>query len=690
MRSYVPPLQLHIVLSKDFVEGAKWSSHLQQWLGGNERLFAVPEPNIPLFVWSNGAGAFPPDIGWAEARRTALILLVDDTLLAEPGWRAWAQRQWEARRPADLLLPVTFTGKFTNGGPAFQVPNAVRLDVRPPADHAGDLLLLVTHALARWFQGRPGAPRSTQLFISHAKAKLGNVAGRALAQKLKDFIDSRPAGDVFFDEVDISGGEDFAETLAQALDDASVIVLLTDAFSSRFWCGWEVVTSKEKLRPILVVNALEQGEVTSLAYLGKTPTIRWNAATPAEQDDPSMHRRIVAAALLEQLRLAHDVQHLGAIRKLAFPASTGVSIAARPPELATLPDRGPSILLHADPPLPQYELRLTKRQRPDLTFASAVQALAGSYAGARPLSGRRIAVSISDGPDRESRGFTVGSQERLWTRLATHVLAAGGQLAYGGDLRADGYAEQLLDLVRGISDTGQPLPAGVVHWYAPWPFSGQLTVQDKASLPSTFTLHPGAAPAELGNTASVASAIGPPDCTSPEDQYAWTLGLRDMRLAMARECDARIMVGGRFRGVSPWPGLLEELETSTGRALYLIGAFGGATRLLIDVLRGAPDPVELSAEFQDEGGKRAPLRAYYESRAGAVDWPGRLQRVRKLGVAGLKNGLTRADNERLFETRNLAEMIALVLKGLKACLARGPKPRSGSSTARKRRSSKRR
>ena len=188
---------------------------------------------------------------------------------------------------------------------------------------------------------------------------------------------------------------------------------------------------------------------------------------------------------------------------------------------------------------------------------------------------------------------------------------------------------------------------------------------------------------------SAASVAGPPDGTNPERHYAWTLGMRDMRLAMARECDARIMVGGQVRGVSPWPGLLEELETSAGKPLYLIGAFGGATRLLIDVLRGAPDPVELSAEFQDEGGKRAPLRAYYESRAGAVDWPGRLQRVRKLGVAGLKNGLTRDDNERLFQTRNLTEMIALVLKGLKACFAPGPKkPRAKSSPPPKRRSGK--
>jgi hypothetical protein len=666
MSHYVPPLQLHIAFSKDFAQGPAWALRLQQWFGGNEHLFAVPEPNIPVFVWNDSSGALPPDIAWAEATRTVLIVLIDDSLVAEPGWKKWVHRQHQAQRKTDLFLPVTVTKNFMNGGPAFSSTNAVRLDLRPAAEQADDLVLFATHSLVRWFQSTPGATRPAQLFISHAKAKLGVVGGRDLALKLKSFIESRPAGQVFFDEVGIGGGEDFAETLEKSLDDAAVIVLLTDAFSSRFWCGWEVVTSKEKLRPVVVVNALEQGEVTSLAYLGKTPTIRWNAATPAEQDNAGMHRRIVAAALLEHLRLAHDAQNLEAIRQLAFPGRTDVNIAARPPELATLPSPlpggAPSILLHADPPLPRYELRLNQRQRPDLSFASAAQALAGCHAGTLPLAKRRIAVSISNAPDRDARGFSQNAQERLWTRLATHLLSAGAEFAYGGDPRKGGYTEQLIDLARSIADAGRPLPVGVIHWYAGWPISAQLTVADKAALPSAFELHVGDVPKEA---AGAADPSWPAQDMVPEHHYAWTLGMRDMRQKMASECHARILVGGLYLAVSPWPGLLEEFETFIGKPLYLIGAFGGATQLLIDVLRGNPTPAPFSAAFQDDGGKRAPLREYYEKREGSIDWRGRIERIQKLGVRGLDNGLTEAENERLFVTRNLTEMMALVLKGLR-------------------------
>ncbi|NOK33065.1 hypothetical protein HMI49_07635 [Corallococcus exercitus] len=675
MSHYVPPLQLHIVSSKGFTAGTGYSLLLQQWFSGDERMFAVPEPNIPLYVWTTDkAGALPPDIVWTEARRTALILLVDDTFVADPRWKAWAQRQADVRRPEDLFLTVAFTGNFRNGGPAFQSQNAVRLDLRSSKDHDEDLRLFVTHSLVRWFQSRPGEkPRAAQLFISHAKAKLGTVGGRDLAMKLKAFIDSNPAGEVFFDEVDIGGGEDFAGTLESFVKDSAVIVLLTDAFSSRFWCGWEVATAKEFHRPVVVVNALEQGEVSSLSYVGKTPTIRWNAETSTAQDDARMHRRIVAAALVEQLRLAYDALQLEAIRHLAFPSGADVAIAARPPELATLPApktaQAPFILLHSDPPLPSYELRLMQRQRPDLTFASSAQALSGCYAGTRPLKGCRIAVSISDSPDRDARGFTQNTQERLWTRLATHLLTAGAEFAYGGDLRKGGYTEQLIDLARSTADAGQPLSVGIIQWYAGWPISATVDTSQRAALPSAITPHWGEIPTEV---AATADARWPAGDLVPEHHFAWTLGMRAMRREMAKDCHARILIGGNFRAVSPWPGLLEEFETFIDKPLYLMGAFGGTTQLLIDVLQGKPTPVEFSAAFQDEGSKRAPLREYYEQRMGPVEWDARVERIRKLGVAGLDNGLTQEENERLFVTRSLTEMISLVLKGLRSRL--GPKP----------------
>lgn len=674
---YEPPLHIHVVFASGHPQGEAWARRLSRWLMGDRDVYAVPEANVPVFVWSGPDEAPPPDIEWKDAARTVLVLLVDDAMVASSEWREWAERQARSKRPSDLLLPCTVTPNFMHLGNAFKATQALRLDYMPEADREESLVLFTTNALARLLSDRRGPAESVKLFISHAKAEHGGVSGRAAALSLQQFIQSKPIGALFFDETSIRAGDDFEGSLDAGFDHAVVIVLLTDRFSSRYWCGWEVITAKTKCRPLLVVDALAEGEPTSLAYLGKTRTIRWDASTKEKLEDVKMHRKIVSSALLEVVRSEHDAAMIEAVRKYVLSGET-VEIIGRAPELATIPERktnGESfILLHPDPPLPQYEMELVRRHRPDVSLASVTQALAGCHAGGAPLKGKRVAISISDPPKDELYVLDGDVRDRLWAKLAAHLLVAGAELAYGGDLRAQGYTEKLLDLARAASDAGRELPSRVIHWYAGWPVAAKLDVATRAKIPPAFALHAEKRPKEL----DPALFAEPPPANDfvPEHHFAWTLSMRDMRRRMAEECHARILVGGQVRAVSPWPGLLEELETFIGKPIYLIGAFGGMARVLIDGLHGK-DPAVLGQVFQDENGKRAPIREYFEARAGTpgfegvapIDWPGRLARLKKLGVAGLDNGLTEEENERLFVTRDLTEMIALVLGGLRTKLA---------------------
>ncbi|WP_437854500.1 hypothetical protein [Sorangium sp. So ce363] len=674
---YEPPLHVHIVFAAGNPHGAAWSQRLARWLTGDRDVYAVPEANIPVSVWCGPDDSPLPDIAWGEAARTALVLLVDDAMLASKAWREWAARQARAVRAVDLLLTCTVTPNFANLGALYSAKQAIRLDRVPEPDRENDLVLYATHAIARWFANRSGPPRAVQLFISHCKLPHGQVSGREAALALRQFIEARPAGKSFFDEVGISAGDDFESDLAAGFENAVVIVLQTDRFSSRYWCGWEVITAKTQKRPLLVVNALEEGEPSSLGYLGKLRTIRWDISTPEKLSNPAMHRTIVASALLELLRSEHDAATIEAVRSHVLKGEL-VEICCRSPELPTLPDRRPDgstfFLLHPDPPLPRYEIALITRQRPDVRLTSVTQALAGCHAGGAPLAGKRMAISISDSPQSESHILDADARDRLWVKLSTHLLAAGAELAYGGDLRVKGYTEKLLDLARSAADAGRPLPAGVVHWYAAWPVAAALDVGARAKIPPAFELHEELRPKEL----DPARFPGPPPPNDlvPEHHFAWALSMRDTRLRMAKECHARILVGGQLRGVSPWPGLLEELETFVGKPIYLIGAFGGMARALIEALHDK-NPAALTQAFQDENGTRALLREYYTSRAGTagfedvppIDLPGRVGRLNALGVRGLDNGLTDEENERLFVTRDTTEMIALVLKGLRTKLA---------------------
>jgi len=673
---------VHVVSAAQSNDGRQWANDLQKWLGGDVAHYTVPEPNLPVLLWGGAAASsaataaeheLPPDVPWKEAARTALIVLADQEMVASAEWRAWCSRQAAGKRKRDLLLCCTTSPEFQNLGDAFGDHNAIRLDRVPATERGGTLRLLATHALARWYSTMHGGGR-IRLFVSHAKHKTGAIGGRDLAVKLKEFIDARPVGERFFDEVDITGGEAFEHVLKTAISNSAVIVLLTDAFSSRFWCGLEAVAAKQLNRPVVVVDALEHGEPASLAYLGKNPTVRWDLAA-GKLDDRQIHERIVATALLEHLRLAHDKERLSEIREIAFPKRAHVTIAARPVELATLPKFSPrikrTIFLHSDPPTPRYELEVINRIRPDVMPASATQALAGCYAGTQLLTGSRIAISISDPPEEERarQGMNKTSQERFWTHLATHLIAGGASIAYGGDLRTGGYTEQLMDLTRVLADAGRPMPSSVIHWYIGWPFTFRLTPAELERIPRAFSLHRIALPASAGS----ADPAWTPTDSDPSHRFAWTLATREVRRRMAKDCNARVVVGGPFLATSPWPGQLEEFETflHAGKAVFVVGGFGGASRLIAELLQGE-SPQVFSRAYQDEDGKRTSIREYYEHQVSALaipnmpdpDWTRRTNTIRRIGVSGLNNGLTRDENERLFASRSYTEIAALVLKGL--------------------------
>ncbi|MBI2839275.1 MAG: hypothetical protein HYX75_13245 [Acidobacteria bacterium] len=591
-------------------------------------------------------------------------------MVGNEGWRAWAAQQSETRRSGDIIVCCAQSRNFAHLGAYYSANQAIRVFALEDSSREDETILLVTHALAKWSGSTKRGTHPVRLFISHAKVEHCGISGRTLAVALKQFVESRPAGQVFFDEVGIIGGEEFASSLEQQIDGATVIVLLTDKFSSRYWCGWEVATAKQKRCPVLVIDALHDGEPVSLGFLGKVPCLRWDAATDRQRNDPAMHRKIIAGALLETLRLMHESARALAVKALVFKTDPNIIATGTAPEMITLPEARAEeqTLVHPDPPLPRYELSAIRRQRRGLRLLSVTQALAGVDTNSTsPLQGIRVALSISDAPDQESNGITATFRDRLWAALNLHLILAGADVAYGGDLRTGGFTERLHDVARAADDAGRPLRVGSIHWYVGWPIAVRLSDAEKAAIPPAFRVHPLQQPPGFDPTH--VPPPHPPVNMTAADHYAWTCAMTEMRGAMARECHARILVGGQFRAVSPWPGLLEEFETFIGKPIYLIGAFGGATRLLIDTLQGKI-PSEFSSAFQDEEGKRKPLREYYETRVGVIDWAKRVQRIKSLDIDGLNNGLDRDENLHLFVTRDSTEMIALVLRGLGKVFAR--------------------
>jgi hypothetical protein len=154
--------------------------------------------------------------------------------------------------------------------------------------------------------------------------------------------------------------------------------------------------------------------------------------------------------------------------------------------------------------------------------------------------------------------------------------------------------------------------------------------------------------------------------------------MRESQVAKASGIAARIILGGKFGppeqgpgSEEKWyagriPGVLEEvvLSAQAGQPVFLIGAFGGASALAIDLLEGKNRP-EATWDYQKRAPNAEGMRALYDQ-CGQTwwDYPEMVDLLRKAGPGGINPLLMEDENRELFRTRNIARMIELILKGL--------------------------
>ena len=274
-----------------------------------------------------------------------------------------------------------------------------------------------------------------------------------------------------------------------------------------------------------------------------------------------------------------------------------------------------------------------------------------------------VGVSVSEpSPDELiSIGLSDLHVRHAFIEIARHVLALGGSIAYGGDLRAAGYTESLFDLVRAYNPRELTGPDRV-HSFLAWPIWTQLTPAQRADLANVATINevpaPDGAPSEL-------PPIGE---RSPEELLWMSRSLTKMRQEMGRAIGARVVLGGRGSGQQGLlPGVIEEAITALEERspLYVIGGFGGCGRVLAAALHGET-PVELTLDYQLE---RTPRYEELHRFATSVDAAPSLDELHRMlheaGIDGLNNGLDRTENERLLVTDDVDDLVALVLRGLR-------------------------
>lgn len=653
----------------------------------------VPTVFCPFTERSKPPGSLRLDI----AQHSFVVPLADDELSVDDDWCRFVADVWETCDSSEngkhRCVPMQLTTsawplddrlREVNFGRAFALPDV--------ASRNAWVSRRVVIELCRFLRGldatndKSRAP--TQLFLSHAKADLG--VEPKVAQQFIDYLKVDQPVDAWVDSGEIETGSKFSDAIRNGVERTSLLAVVTDNYSSRDWCREEIMLAKEHQRPIVVVDALMTHEVRSFPFLENVPKLRWDSNVTACVD----------------LLLKETLRHLHTRAMLESSKQSDDTIFLRPPEPATLLGISPTAnILYPDPPLSARELK--RLSKSGATFSTPLERSAQN----RSLDRKLIALSMSESSDIGRWGMDELHQTQTMLELSRHLLIRGASLAYGGHLGEPGYTRKLFELVRSHNsqDGVEPFQRIVNHYGWPLP---ALSIAQRAELKHVSTIIPIPRPADVDELLhqDLVAAIPAffPGHKSPEHRYAWCRGMTEMRAFQAdrlrSQVAARIVLGGTFEKtvkVAPdgivkesWyssrmPGVLEEvlLSIQAGQPVFLIGAFGGVAKMVIDLLQGKGHPAA-SWDLQSKAPFASETRDLYAARGQKWWYYDNEPRITGLTVDDSRsiveflcetwkqntnrgwetclNPLTRSQNVELFEAVDLARMVELVQVGMNA------------------------
>ena len=286
------------------------------------------------------------------------------------------------------------------------------------------------------------------------------------------------------------------------------------------------------------------------------------------------------------------------------------------------------------------------------------------------LHGRRIAISVSESEELEQLGLSDHHLNDISIEIARYLIVNGATMIYGGDLRKDGFTELFSELsyqYKYLSDKEKRFVN-----YFPFPNSKAVSDDDLANI---FKKQVEAKfidiPKHLG---AIDTEKKYEPFKSIEDRYILSECYADMRVIMANEIDARIVLGGKQKNYAGYfPGIVEETfhSLNSGKAVYLLGGFGGATKSIIEIISGSK-PHQLTNEFQFDSDFLKDFRKFASDKSEVkldYDFISDFFKQHSIESISKQNGLTPEENQILFESTNIHELVFIIIKGLQNILS---------------------
>lgn len=254
-------------------------------IGGAAEVYVRTEP------WGDGDAAprpIPvpsdtPPTGVSPAQRIAVVpvisLALDRAAQHDGAWRKYLDRVVQAQVDDSARVGVFPVSVGYEPGPASRLSTILgpyqRIAVpsgldepEPPAElRCRDLAQGITQMIR-------GETTRLQVFISHTR-RAGvdeEETVRALIREVREIIRDTRLQE-FFDANDLQQGRRWEPELRRQAAHSALLALRTDLYASRAWCQREMMIAKNAGMPIVILDALGQGEERGSFLMDHVPRI---------------------------------------------------------------------------------------------------------------------------------------------------------------------------------------------------------------------------------------------------------------------------------------------------------------------------------------------------------------------------------------------------------------------------------
>lgn len=283
----------------------------------------------------------------------------------------------------------------------------------------------------------------------------------------------------------------------------------------------------------------------------------------------------------------------------------------------------------------------------------------------KSLSGKKIAISVSNNEDLERNGMSEQHINDISIEIARYIISNGGTALYGGDLRNGGFTKYFSELSNQYKLENDRTYRFVN--YFPFPNFIEITQEvqiefkSKQIKPEILALPNGLKRIDINKV------YKPFD--NCEDRYVYSECFKEMRVKMAKDCNARVIVGGKIENYLGFiPGIIEEALYTLleKKPLYLVGGFGGASEKLIKLIKGE-EVNELTNDFQYSSDFLREYKNFIKDKYSYSNYEILKKAFLKFDIKKLSelNRLSVEENEILFSSKNIHEIVNLLMKGLK-------------------------